>query len=122
VTRIIHRFDSYTAYFGENLLIASAKNMLFARFEHVVERLGGCLQSNITGVRFPPCSLMRKGFDREKEEQRISQLSNRFLYEETFELAGGDDYDGCFTAEGIIKFEMLQKELVDRLQDWFGDE
>lgn len=64
---------------------------------------------------------VRKDF-REKEEKRISQLDNRFLFEETLELASGDDYDGCFTAEGSIKFEMLQRELRDRLQDWFGDE
>jgi hypothetical protein len=61
-------------------------------------------------------------FNKDREQQRISQLDNRFLYEETLELAGGDDYDGCFTAEGLIKFEMLKKELRDRLQEWFGDE
>lgn len=64
---------------------------------------------------------VRKDF-REKEEKRISQLDNRFLFEETLELASGDDYDGCMTPEGNITFEILQKELRDRLQDWFGDE
>jgi hypothetical protein len=52
------------------------------------------------------------------EGNRIESLSNRQLFDETLELAHGDDYDGCFTTRGSIVFDMLRTELECRLSKW----
>lgn len=48
----------------------------------------------------------------------VKSLSNERLLEEAFFLAGGDDYDGCFTKLGSYTFGILHKELTSRLRDW----
>lgn len=50
----------------------------------------------------------------------ISQLSNRALLEEALDLAGGDDWDGCFTKRGSWKYTQLREELERRLVAWLG--
>lgn len=51
----------------------------------------------------------------EKTEQtRISRLSDKELYESLLTLAGGDDYDGCFTYQGQITFDFYKKEFEKR--------
>jgi hypothetical protein len=51
----------------------------------------------------------------EKEVVRIKGLSNKDLLEATIHLAGGDDYDGCFTDRGVQEFGLLKEELSKRL-------
>ena len=53
-----------------------------------------------------------------KEQERIPQLSNRELLDETLELAGGNDYDGGYTPDGQITYHLLHNELYLRLYDW----
>lgn len=55
---------------------------------------------------------------RENETLRIANLSNAKLLEETLDLAQGDDYDGCFTRDGEVTFELLKNELTRRLENW----
>ncbi len=57
----------------------------------------------------------------ERERKRIERLDNYYLYHETIDLAGGDDWDGEFTNKGKITFDLLKTELELRLRDWFGD-
>lgn len=52
------------------------------------------------------------------ETKRISNLGNKELYESLLALAGGDDYDGCFTYSGQITFDLYKKEFERRLKDW----
>jgi hypothetical protein len=47
--------------------------------------------------------------------ERVSQMSNEELLRETLDLAGGDDYDGCFTDKGRRQYEILEAELHSRL-------
>lgn len=47
--------------------------------------------------------------------EKISQLDNVDLLQETLALAGGDDYDGCMTERGGWEYQELQKELDSRL-------
>ena len=47
----------------------------------------------------------------------IKKMTNLDLMEETLGLAGGDDYDGCFTPEGSVRFSALKQELSARLWD-----
>ena len=47
--------------------------------------------------------------------EKIKALSNEELLEAALELAGGDDYDGCFTDKGWRTFERLKTELYSRL-------
>lgn len=56
-----------------------------------------------------------------KTIERISALSNRELYNMTFGLAAGDDYDGCFTQTGRIEYDVLRTELEMRLHSWLED-
>lgn len=52
----------------------------------------------------------------EKNERvRITALDNSKLLREFRWLAGGDDYDGCFTANGEITFRVLKEVLRNRL-------
>lgn len=46
----------------------------------------------------------------------IKQLSNEELVDETLNLAGGDDYDGCFTDLGCELLDLLREELLSRLE------
>lgn len=52
-----------------------------------------------------------------KEEflARIKLLPNIDLMNETSVSAGGDDYDGCFTARGQWEYDALNDELTARL-------
>lgn len=56
-----------------------------------------------------------------REEARIVKLSNANLLEETLDLAGGDDYDGCFTRNGEVTYQILTSELKKRLAVWLSD-
>jgi hypothetical protein len=43
-------------------------------------------------------------------------LSNKELLEKTLELAGGDDYDGCFTLLGRLEYDYYISNLEKRLK------
>lgn len=45
----------------------------------------------------------------------MSKMNNVELMDAVFDLAGGDDYDGCFTDHGMWEFEQLTTELDRRL-------
>lgn len=47
--------------------------------------------------------------------KRLKEMSNSDLLLEYTQMAGGDDYDGCYTESGQWEWEQLQKELNDRL-------
>ena len=47
---------------------------------------------------------------------RIETMSNEELLNETLGLAGGDDYDGCFTPKGQWEYDRLVEELEHRLK------
>jgi len=47
---------------------------------------------------------------------RIENMSNEELLDETLCLAGGDDYDGCFTSRGSWEYSALTSELEKRLK------
>lgn len=51
----------------------------------------------------------------EKFKEKVKQMSNEVLLEELLQLAGGDDYDGCFTPIGLRQYEILKSELDSRL-------
>ena len=48
--------------------------------------------------------------------QRIREMSNEDLLLETWDQAGGDDYDGCFTTRGQWEYNEIRKELISRLK------
>lgn len=48
-------------------------------------------------------------------DKEISIMSNDKLLESYIELQGGDDYDGCFTTRGDVRFKAFSRELFDRL-------
>lgn len=48
-------------------------------------------------------------------DERVKTLTNERLLGETLFLAGGDDYDGCFTDQGAYEYKVLNKELSRRL-------
>lgn len=50
--------------------------------------------------------------------ERVLKMSNAELLEEVLCLAGGDDYDGCFTTRGAREYDILFMELNYRLEDW----
>ena len=56
-----------------------------------------------------------------REKERIEKLDNYDLYCATMDLAGGDDWDGDFTNNGKITFDLLSTELELRLKNWFGE-
>lgn len=45
-------------------------------------------------------------------------MGNQELLDEILRAARGDDYDGCFTKYGQDKYDFLQEELYERLEDW----
>jgi len=51
----------------------------------------------------------------EEFKKQVEQMSNEDLLADTMNLAGGDDYDGCFTLKGLRQFEILENELNKRL-------
>lgn len=59
---------------------------------------------------------------KKKEIERIKLLDNNHLLGESLEMAGGDDYDGCFTRNGWITYCVLIEELGFRLKDWLNVE
>ena len=46
----------------------------------------------------------------------VAGMSNEDLVQQTVGLAGGDDYDGCFTPEGRKAYIALTSELNKRLK------
>jgi len=52
------------------------------------------------------------------ERDRIQKLTNKELYDEFIELAGGDDYEGEFTRKGTRTHWELKEELDRRLSEW----
>jgi hypothetical protein len=68
-------------------------------------------------VTTAPDPLQRRRSDRQAEIQR---LGNGDLLEETLRMAGGDDYDGCFTDFGQWEYGVLRAELEERLRDWLA--
>jgi hypothetical protein len=56
----------------------------------------------------------------EREQKRVPKLSNTDLLEEMLEIAQGDDYDGCFTANGVITYGVINEELRKRLRVWLN--
>ena len=53
--------------------------------------------------------------DKVKERLDAASTSNNELLHSTLGLAGGDDYDGCFTFFGLIEYNCFQNELERRL-------
>ncbi len=53
--------------------------------------------------------------------KEIHSATNRELFDDFIELAGGDDWDGQFTDRGWWEFEQLQNELESRLEDWLKE-
>ena len=53
-----------------------------------------------------------------KELERITELTNKELLDEVLDLAGGDDYEGEFTTEGVWTYWKLVDELEKRLSEW----
>lgn len=45
----------------------------------------------------------------------LPQKTNAELLQTVLFLAGGDDYDGCFTEEGQIEYDASLSELKNRL-------
>lgn len=45
----------------------------------------------------------------------VTQLSNLDLFNQYTDLAGGDDYDSCYTPYGLIVYRELEAELDERL-------
>lgn len=68
-------------------------------------------------VTSKPDALQRRRSDRQAQ---IRGLSNAELLEETLQMAGGDDYDGCFTDFGLWEYTALRAELEERLRDWLA--
>ncbi len=51
-------------------------------------------------------------------EKESKILSNRDLLYEILNMAGGDDYDGCWTERGWIEYTVYITELENRLKNW----
>lgn len=51
----------------------------------------------------------------------MSKMSNRELLDETLSEACGDDYDGCFTKLGALRYSLLTTELEKRLETWLNE-
>lgn len=56
-----------------------------------------------------------------QRQQQIDAMENAKLLEEVLEMAGGDDYDGCFTDEGRIIYEYAVNVLKNRLSEWLKE-
>lgn len=52
----------------------------------------------------------------ERIQPQVVALSNEDLYDEYTTFAGGDDYDGCHSQEGLIVWYELRDELDRRLK------
>jgi hypothetical protein len=50
--------------------------------------------------------------------EREKHLTNEELLIEVLDLAGGDDWDGCFTENGKKEYEYLKSKLRERLSEW----
>lgn len=53
----------------------------------------------------------------EETLEKISKMSNVQLLEDYTWLAGGDDYDGCYTDRGQWEYDKLTEELHRRLKE-----
>lgn len=60
---------------------------------------------------------MPKEFNKEEIDSRVKGYSNDKLLTETLYLAGGDDWEGCFTPEGQYEYDVLKLELERRLME-----
>ena len=49
--------------------------------------------------------------------ERLRTFSNEELLDEYTDLAGGDDYDGCYTERGEWQYIEVEKELRKRLTE-----
>ena len=47
---------------------------------------------------------------------QVQRLSNTDIYDDTLDLAGGDNYDGCYTHHGQLVYNLLREELDSRLK------
>lgn len=56
----------------------------------------------------------------ESQTAWIKSLSNAQLYEELIDLSGGDGYDGYFSEEGRVTYNLLKQEMELRLADWLA--
>ncbi len=54
--------------------------------------------------------------ERADYKRQVQALSNNDLYYDTLDLAGGDDYDGCYTDHGEFVYGLLREELDSRLK------
>jgi len=61
-----------------------------------------------------------------KKQQKIESLktsfknlSNADLLHEVISRSGGDDYDGYFTKDGQMEYDILHEMLIERLGDWY---
>ena len=49
------------------------------------------------------------------------KLSNRELYDEVINMAGGNIYGGSFTTKGFNIYLVYKDVLEKRLSSWFGE-
>jgi hypothetical protein len=49
--------------------------------------------------------------------EEIKKKTNEEVLDEYTYLAGGDDYDGCYTSQGEWKWKKIQEELNNRLRE-----
>jgi hypothetical protein len=61
----------------------------------------------------------KEKLEREQRKQehieKLKTIKSIQLLEETLDMAGGDDYDGCFTDEGLEVYELYKEELKKRV-------
>jgi hypothetical protein len=50
----------------------------------------------------------------------LSLMSNKKLFDETIKMAGGDSWEGDYTAEGEIYYDLLLREIRFRLKWWLN--
>lgn len=48
--------------------------------------------------------------------KKVKAMDNEDLFSEYTALAGGDDYDGCWTKQGRIEWEIIEAEITERLK------
>ena len=60
-------------------------------------------------------------FEQQTSEE-IKNMTNEELLDLTIEEASGDDYDGCFTKKGWMRFCLLKEELKSRLANWISED
>jgi len=58
--------------------------------------------------------------NKERIIEQEKSMSNNELYEEVLSLAGGDDYDGCFTDVGKLEYQYFKAKFEERLGDFLS--